>query len=296
MNSNFNKLYRKLSGVCNTVKNARLDELTSFRIGGVASIVTYPSSIEQIIKVMDIIDKHQARYMVAGNCTNILVGDYEGVIVKIAHQFGGIELNGNVIIADSGAPISRVAMIARDHGLTGMEGLYGIPGTVGGATVMNAGAFGADMSQVVTSVLAITNGKITHYTNAECAFAYRSSAFADSIILRVEFTLREGDREQIAKAMDDNMMVRRTSQPLSYPSAGCTFANPKGMSVGKVLEQDGWKGYRVGDAMISPKHANFIVNMGNATKDDVLTIIRQVQQHFSDKYNVQLRTEIKIID
>lgn len=294
MGSNFNKIFKLLSKVTTAKKNVSLTTLTSFKIGGTAKVVVEPNNLEQIIKVMDILNTYKAKYMVVGNGTNLLVEEYDGVIVKLANNFSKVSITSNVIIAEAGASLNKVAILARDNGLSGMEGLFGIPATVGGATLMNAGAFGMQMSDIVTSVLAITNGKITHYNLQECGFGYRKSIFADSIILRVEFTLKQGDTDKIAVAMTTNMQHRVNSQPLNYPSAGCVFANGEGYYAGKLIDEHGLKGYKVGGAMISPKHANFIVNMGNATFGDVIQLIHYVTDYFKSK-NINLNTELKII-
>ena len=176
-----------------------------------------------------------------------------------------------------------------------MQALCGIPGTVGGAVAMNAGAHGTDVSNVVSSVLAITNGKVRHYNNKQCDFAYRSSAFGKSIILCVEFTLVPGIVETIKSKMFEYLQTRKLTQPLDMPSLGCTFKNVGQVSAGKLIDDEGFKGYQVGGAKVSDKHANFIVNTGNATFEDVTSIIDKIVKHMHDKHDIDMQTEIKII-
>ncbi len=296
MGSNFYKLFCALNKVSDTKRNVNLKDITSFKIGGKAKILTKPSSVEQICKVMDILKSSQVKYMVIGNATNLLMDDYNGVIVQLGNNYSNVEVEGNVIIADAGASVNKIALIAKDCSLSGMEHLYGIPGTIGGAVTMNAGAFGKDVSAVVTSVLAIVNGKIKHFNHEECGFAYRNSAFSNAVILRVELTLTEGSKDVIGDQMNSYLSHRKNTQPLNFASAGCVFKNFSDLSIGKVLDQDGFKGLTVGGAMISIKHANFIVNTGNATSQDVKELIKVVSSHIKSKYNREVETEIKIIE
>lgn len=293
--SSTRRVYGKLSKICETAKNVNLSKFTSNKIGGVAKIMVSPSNLEQIIKVLDVIEKAQMSYVVLGNMTNVLIDDYDGVVIRIANNFGNVEIRGSKIIAESGCSLSKVCSIAMMHSLTGLEELFGIPGTVGGAVVMNAGAFGSCMENVVSCVIAICNGKITHYTHNECDFAYRHSNLQDKFVLFVQFDLKKGNKNQIQTKMMEYMAARKKSQPLDMPSSGCTFKNIAELPIGKLLDEDGFKGCSVGGACVSTKHANFIVNKNNATVNDVVQLIEKLQNHILLKYKVMPQTEIKII-
>ncbi|MBR4745125.1 MAG: UDP-N-acetylmuramate dehydrogenase, partial [Clostridia bacterium] len=293
--SSTSRVYGKLSKICETAKNVNLSKFTSNKIGGVAKFMVSPNSLEQIIKVLDVIGKAQIPYMVLGNMTNVLIDDYDGVVIRIASNFDDVKVHGGKIIASAGCSLSKVCSIAMMHSLSGLEELFGIPGTVGGAVVMNAGAFGSSMENVTSSVIAISDGKITHYTHKECEFGYRHSIFDNKFVLFVQFDLKRGDKNQIQTKMTKYMADRKNSQPLDLPSSGCTFKNIDGLPIGKILDLDGFKGYSVGGASVSTKHANFIVNKDNATVFDVMQLIQKLQNHILQKYNVMPQTEIKII-
>lgn len=297
MNSNFNYVFSKLKKMCkNTYKNVKLCDISSFKIGGRAKVLVEPSSLEEIIKVMDFISSRNIKYFVVGNCTNLLFADegYNGVIVKISAGLSHIEKMGNSIIADAGASLNAVTLFATDNGLKGMEDAIGIPGAVGGAVTMNAGAYNFRINSVVKSVVVFMDGKIKLLNNADCKFGYRQSVFKTNkcIILRVEFALEKGKKSQLKQRQTEIMECRRANQPLSQPSAGCVFKNPDGLSVARLIDEMGMKGYSIGGAMISTKHANFIVNAGGATSDDVQRLVEHVKSEIKTNCNIDLETEI----
>ena len=295
MNSTMASVYSKLKHIAPTEKLKSLKEITSFKIGGMVDVVVRPSTIEQIFKVLVLLRSTHVPYMVLGNMTNILIADYHGVVIVLANNFSKVQMHGNTLIAYAGCSINKLCAIAQQNSLSGMESLFGIPGTIGGAVVMNAGAFGTQISDVVTSVLAIVDGKIKHFSLSECNFAYRSSAFGNAIVLMVQINLHKGNANVIQRKMYECIQSRKASQPLDLPSAGCTFVNIDGYAIGKLLDQDGYKGCSVGDAKVSDKHANFIVNTGNASVNDVIKLIDILHKHLLDKYGIDAKTEIKII-
>lgn len=282
-------------------RNVSLKEYSSFRIGGKCKYLVTLTSIEEILKTTVLLNNRNIDYIVLGNGTNTLFSSsgYGGVVLKISPTFSYIERFGNTLVVDGGANFNSVIAYASALGLSGLEEGAGIPGTVGGMTTMNAGAFGFCMQNVVTSVLVLVDGKIRHFTNAECGFGYRKSVFQsmhNPIILRVEFGLKKGRVADIKKTIATTLAIRSEKQPLSQPSCGSVFKRIDGINVSKMLDDEGYKGLRVGDAMVSPKHANFIVNVGDATSDDVLAIIKQIQKEIYDKYNISLQSEIKYIE
>ena len=301
MNNNFSYIYSKLKKMCKCVKkHVPLSEMSSFKIGGRAKVVAEPESLEEIIKVVGFLTEKQIKHFVVGNCTNLLFDDagYNGVIVKISNRFNHVDFFGKTVVAYAGASLSGLSVTTTDHGLKGLEDAFGIPGTVGGAVVMNAGAYDFRMSDVVTDVLALVDGKIRLYTNAECKFGYRQSVFknTNAIILRVQFSLERGKKSELKTRRNEIKEKRLASQPLNHPSAGSVFKNPDGVSVAKLIEESGLKGYAIGGAMISVKHSNFIVNAGLARSKDVLMLIDRVKDTIKQNYNIQLEMEIIYIN
>lgn len=281
-------------------KNANLSKLSSFKIGGKCKILVEVTSIEEIIKVTLALQKYKEKYVVVGNGTNTLFSSegYKGVVLKISQSFGYIEKLGNSLIVDGGTNFNSVLSQASSLGLGGLEEGAGIPGSVGGMVMMNAGAFGFKMSDVVTSVLALVDGKIRHFTNAECGFGYRKSVFQslnNPIILRVEFGLKKASKTRIKKTIASILAQRSEKQPLGVCSCGSVFKRIEGVNVSKLLDDEGYKGRKVGGAMVSTKHANFIINIGGATSDDVLTLINLIKKEIYDKYKISLESEIKYI-
>lgn len=297
MNNNFNYVYPKLKKMCRCVnKNVPLADMSSFKIGGKAKLVAEPESLEEIIKVVGFLSEKQIKHYVVGNCTNLLFCDdvFEGVVVKISNRFNQVEFFGKSVVAYAGASLSGLCVATTEKGLSGMEDAFGIPGTVGGAVVMNAGAYGFKMSDVVADVLALVDGKIKLFTNADCKFGYRQSVFKNSgaIILRVQFSLDCSKKAELIERREEVKAKRLVSQPITQHSAGSVFKNPDGLSVAKLIDESGLKGYAFGGAMVSEKHANFIVNAGGAKAKDVLMLIEIIKTTIKKDYNLDLETEI----
>lgn len=284
-------------GEDNVKEQVSLSEYTTFRVGGAAEIMVTVNTMEEMAKVIGFLNKCSANYFVLGNGSNLLISDegYKGIVIKLSGKLTDMVVVGNKITAGAGALLSNVCKTAADNSLTGMEFAYGIPGTVGGAIVMNAGAYGGDMSMVVDGVEAVTKeGEIIYVSPHSLRFDYRKSdvAKAGIVVAMVSFKLTPGNEEEIRAAMKDIMARRVEKQPLEFPSAGSTFKRPKGHFAGQLIEEAGLKGFRIGGACVSPKHAGFIVNDANATAKDISDLIDAVKKKVYDNSGVKLETEV----
>lgn len=273
---------------------------TTFRIGGPAKRMAFPSSREQLVLLMSFAKNYGANPLVIGNGSNLLVPDegLDRLVIDTSANLNRVERgSGNTVLADAGATLARTADLACKSGLTGLEFAHGIPGTLGGGVVMNAGAYGGELKDVVTEVTALYPDGVKVLTPAELDFSYRHSVFSagEGIVLGAKVKLESGDPDAIKAKMDDLMARRKASQPLELPSAGSTFKRPTGYYAGPLIEGCGLKGCRVGGAEVSSKHAGFLVNVGGATCADVLALIEKVQKTVYDAHGVMLEPEVKII-
>ncbi len=273
---------------------------TSFRIGGPARRMAFPDTREQLVVLMGFLQEAGIRPLLIGNGTNLLVSDegLDTVVINTSGRLLHAELTGeDEITADAGIFLSRLALLAWKNGLTGLEFAHGIPGTLGGGIVMNAGAYGGELKDVITEVTALYPDGVKVLTPAELDFSYRCSVFSsgEGIVLGAKVKLESGDPDAIKAKMDDLMARRRASQPLELPSAGSTFKRPTGYYAGPLIEDCGLKGCRIGGAEVSPKHAGFVVNVGGATCADVLALIAKVQKTVYDTHGVRLEPEVKIV-
>ena len=284
------------------IANIKVDEPmknhTSFKVGGPADILITPEDIEQIQAVIKICKENGVRYYLIGNGSNLLVrdGGIRGVVIKLS-KLNKIEVEGNRVMAQSGASLYNVAQVALDAGLKGFEFASGIPGSIGGASAMNAGAYDGEMSMVLESMLAIdNNGELLTLAKDEMELTYRSSAILKHgyTVVGVTLKLQVGDKETIKARIDTLAKRRSDKQPLEYPSAGSTFKRPEGYFAGKLIEDCGLKGTCVGDAQVSEKHSGFIINRKNASAQDILSLIMLVQHEVEEKFGVQLHTEVRI--
>lgn len=275
-------------------------EHTSFKLGGPADVFVKPDTLEGLSGVLKICAKNAIPVMVMGNGTNLIVrdGGIRGVVIQLRDNFERFEVNGCELAAESGILISRLSRIASDHGLTGLEFAEGIPGTLGGAVTMNAGAYDGEMSMIVKSSEYLSpDGRIRTLDHAQHCFGKRSS-FVQSdggIVLKTVLSLRKGDRDEIRAKMEDFSRKRREKQPLDMPSAGSIFKRPEGYFAGKLVQDCGLRGHRIGGAEVSALHCGFIVNKGNATAKDVTTLIKYIQDRVKEQFAVQLNTEVKIV-
>lgn len=277
-----------------------LCEHTTFKIGGPCDLMIFPKSSESLSKLVKTAQTLGIKNMILGNGSNVLFDDngYRGVIFLIGQDMSEIIVNGCVITAYAGALLTKVCKTALEYSLTGMEFAWGIPGTAGGAVYMNAGAYGGEIKDIVRSVTCIKDGKEVTYDRSMLCFDYRRSRFTDSqeIIVSADFELAAGEQSAIKEKMNELLSRRKAKQPLEYPSAGSTFKRPPGTYAGLVIEQCGLKGYRVGNAMISEKHANFAINVGGATSKEMKTLITDVQRIVKEKTGYTLECEVKLID
>lgn len=273
---------------------------TSFKIGGPVDVFVIPGTVEELASSIKLCKDEGLSYFVMGNGSNLIIRDkgMRGVVIKVSESMSNIEVKGTKLIAEAGALLSVVSKTALRNSLAGLEFASGIPGSLGGAIAMNAGAYGGEMKDVVTNVLCLdTDGNFVEYENRDMNFGYRQSRVQaeNLIVVQVEMELKEGRYEDIKAYMDELTEKRTSKQPLHLPSAGSTFRRPEGYFAGKLIEDAGLKGLKLGDAQVSEKHSGFIVNIGNATSDDVINLIKVVQKTVSDKFGVKLETEVKIM-
>lgn len=274
-----------------------MKEYTTFRVGGEAECLIMIRQEEELAKLIPYLNKIEQEYFILGNGSNLLVGDkgYRGIVLKFDGEMEQITVDGTHITAKAGALLSKVAVTARDNGLTGLEFAAGIPGSIGGGIVMNAGAYDGEMKQVVESVRVMDcDGQISVLDNDTMEFGYRTSIIKNRpfIVLEVVLQLAEGDREQISARMEELMQLRRSKQPLEYPSAGSTFKRPEGYYAGKLIMDAGLRGYRIGGAQVADKHCGFIINTGKATAADIREVIEEVQQRVKERFHVSLEPEV----
>ncbi len=282
---------------------AKLDEPmknhTSFRIGGNADVFVTARTEDEIIKIVSLLKNNNITLTIIGNGSNLLVSDsgIEGVVLCIGKDFSSVSHTGNQINAQAGILLSRLSAYALDLGLTGLEFASGIPGTLGGAIVMNAGAYDGEMKDVVTQTRYITSdGNIETVKDSEHEFSYRHSRFKDDdIILSSTLTLKEGNAEEIKTKMQLLSQKRREKQPLEFASAGSTFKRPDGAFAAKLIDDAGLRGFSVGDACVSEKHAGFVINKGNASFEDVITLTDKIKETVKEKFGYDLELEVKII-
>lgn len=281
--------------------NEPMKKHTTMRVGGPCDCMVEPSSIEEIQKVLEYARKNNIKYYVIGNGSNLLVKD-EGVhalIIKIANKFSGVEVNGEHIKAYSGCSVPKLSQIAKENSLSGLEFACGIPGSVGGGIRMNAGAYGSEMVNVVEKVGFLDeNGKLNEIDGKDAHFTYRHSMFVENpkyIVVYAIYKLQKGNKDEISKIMEENMNSRKQKQPIEYPNFGSVFKRPEGYFVGKLVDECGLKGYKIGGAQVSTKHSGFMVNIEDATCKDVLDLIEYVKKKVYEKFNVKLQEEVVIL-
>lgn len=270
---------------------------TTFRVGGEAECMAVVETKEELSQLVSYLGRIEQDYFVLGNGSNLLVGDkgYRGIIVKMGPRLSAVRAEGDHIAAGAGALLSRVASVARDAALCGLEFAAGIPGSIGGAIVMNAGAYGGEMKQIVQMVRVMDKeGEILTLDNDTMEFGYRTSIIRDRpfIVLGVVLKLTPGNKEEIAARMEELMKQRGSKQPLEYPSAGSTFKRPEGYYAGKLIMDAGLRGYRIGGAQVSEKHCGFVINAGGASAADIREVIEEVQERVRDRFHVRLEPEV----
>ena len=300
MNSEIRKMFCDLLGEDRVFTEEAMSQHTTFKIGGPAAYFLMPDKGEDVGRVIKICKEKEIPYFILGNGSNLLVGDggYRGAVIQIYRNMSSVTVEGNEITAQAGALLSAVAAAAKNASLTGFEFAGGIPGTIGGAVVMNAGAYGGEMKDVLTEVTVMNaEGDIFTLPTEELELGYRTSIIktAGYIVLEAKIRLKEGDPEVIRETMKDLTIRRTTKQPLEYPSAGSTFKRPEGYFAGKLIMDSGLAGYQVGGAQVSEKHCGFVINAGDATARDVRTLMDNVRDIVYKKYGVTLEPEVKFL-
>lgn len=291
---------QKLVGTEHVWADEPMKDHTTFRVGGPARYLVEPKDANELVKVIKACCEAELPYTIVGNGSNLLVSDegYDGVIIHLFKNMLQIWIQGNFMILEAGVLLSRAANVACREGLAGLEFASGIPGTVGGAMVMNAGAYGGEMKDVVSSVKVLaSDGRVREYTNEEMGFGYRQSRITGecSIVLEVELKLHPGKTEEIRARMDELREQRVKKQPLEYASAGSTFKRPEGYFAGKLIQDAGMRGFRIGDAQVSEKHCGFVINRGNATASEIGEVIEEVRKRVYEHSGVLLQTEVRFL-
>lgn len=283
----------------NVKLNEPLSNYTFTKTGGNADVIIFPKNQEEVIEVTNWTRTNNQPLTILGNASNLIVrdGGIRGVVL-ILTEMKQVIVDGNGIIVESGRALIDVSYLALEHELSGLEFACGIPGSIGGAVYMNAGAYGGEVVEVIDWVEVVTSeGEVKRYSNEECEFSYRHSIFQtnDDVILSVKFTLKKGNHQEMSEHMDHLMDLRRSKQPLEYPSCGSVFKRPVGHFTGQLIQEAGLQGYRIGGAEISKKHAGFIVNVDGATATDYVELIQFIQETIWERNQVRLETEVRII-
>lgn len=300
---NNNKIENKFC-TCLGSDNVKLQEPmskhTTFRIGGPADFYLCPHSTKEVQQTVQICKEENLPYFILGNGSNLLVSDkgYRGVIIQLWKNFSDISVKDCCITAKAGALLSKVAAEALEEGLTGMEFASGIPGTIGGAVFMNAGAYGGEMKDIIKEVKVLDDqGEVRVLSNEEMKLGYRTSIVKEKgyTVLSAVLQLKKGEVSVIRETMEDLKNRRTSKQPLDMPSAGSTFKRPEGYFAGKLIMDSGLRGFSVGGAQVSEKHCGFVVNKGGATAEDVTALIREVQRRVKEKFGVELETEVRFL-
>ena len=292
-----NEINNKTASLC--FMNESLKKHTTYGIGGPADLMIFPKSKQDLIKVIEIINENKIQLTILGSGSNVLVSDngIRGAVISLKNSLKQIEVDENILYAECGTMLGKIVKHAVKNNLIGLENLNGVPGTLGGALIMNAGAWGGEISENLIHVEIINSkSEIQKIQKKDLNFSYRQSSFnKDDILLSAKFNLKKADKDIIKENFIEAQSGRKKSQPLNKRSAGSLFKNPKNNSAGKLLDEAGLKGFSIGDAKISEKHANFFINDGDATSKDMLMLIKKAHKEVKDKFNVNLSLEVKLM-
>ena len=292
-----NEINNKTASLC--LMNESLKKHTTYGIGGPADLMIFPKSKQDLIKVIEIINENKIQLTILGSGSNVLVSDngIRGAVISLKNSLKQIEVDNNILYAECGTMLGKIVKHAVKNNLIGLENLNGVPGTLGGALIMNAGAWGGEISENLIHVEVINSkSEIQKIQKKDLNFSYRQSSFnKDDILLSAKFNLKKADKDIIKENFIEAQSGRKKSQPLNKRSAGSLFKNPKNNSAGKLLDEAGLKGFSIGDAKISEKHANFFINDGDATSKDMLMLIKKAHKEVKDKFNVNLSLEVKLM-
>ncbi len=288
----------ELGKVCKFLENENLKNYNTYKLECTCSYIAFPSTIEELTNLLNILRKYKIKWFVLGNGSNVILPSYyNGVIIKLSN-FNKCKIDGNNINVESGYMLNKLANELSSKGYTGMEWATGIPGTVGGSICGNAGAYKSSMSNIIKDVTLLDNSEVITLNNKELEFNYRDSLLKhrkDLIVLSCNIKLEKGNLEEIKKTIEERTLKRIETQPLDYPSCGSVFRNPEGLSTGKLIDDLGLKGYQIGGAKISEKHANFIINNNNATSEDIIKLIELIKDKIKKNYDIDLVLEQEII-
>ena len=291
------QINNKTASLC--LMNESLKKHTTYRIGGPADLMIFPKSKQDLIKVIEIINENKIQLTILGSGSNVLVSDngIRGAVISLKNSLKQIEVDDNILYAECGTMLGKIVKHAVKNNLIGLENLNGVPGTLGGALIMNAGAWGGEISENLIHVEVINlKSEIQKIQKKDLNFSYRQSSFnKDDILLSAKFNLQKADKDVIKENFIEAQSGRKKSQPLNKKSAGSLFKNPKNNSAGKLLDEAGLKGFSIGDAKISEKHANFFINDGDASSRDMLMLIKKAHKEVKDKFNVNLSLEVKLM-
>ena len=292
-----NEINNKTASLC--FMNESLKKHTTYGIGGPADLMIFPKSKQDLIKVIEIINENKIQLTILGSGSNVLVSDngIRGAVISLKNSLKQIEVDDNILYAECGTMLGKIVKHAVKNNLIGLENLNGVPGTLGGALIMNAGAWGGEISENLIHVEVINSkSEIQKIQKKDLNFSYRQSSFnKDDILLSAKFNLKKADKDIIKENFIEAQSGRKKSQPLNKRSAGSLFKNPKNNSAGKLLDEAGLKGFSIGDAKISEKHANFFINDGDATSKDMLMLIKKAHKEVKDKFNINLSLEVKLM-
>lgn len=283
------------------IENIDLKKYTTYKAGGIGRVLVIPKDIESLQKLFNYINKNNIKYKMLGLGSNLIFGDdiYEGILIKL-DEFNDVNINGTTIRVGAGYSLIKLSLLAARNDLAGLEFASGIPGTVGGAIYMNAGAYKSDMGYIVKEIKVLTpNNEIITMSNKELDFHYRTSYLQKNpgyICLEATLNLYKGDRNAILDVIRDRKKRRMETQPLEFPSAGSVFRNPPDDFAGRLIEELGYKGKKIGGAMVSTKHANFIINVGNAKGNDIKKLILEIQEKVKEKYHIELKVEQEFVE
>lgn len=299
----FDKIYDYAKSIgCPSQRDVPMSKYTTFRIGGNASVMLTPTTDEQLASIIKKCKEDNIKPFIIGNGSNMLISDkgLDTVVINMCRPEPKIELvNGDTVVCDAGATMSKVCNFALENGLTGLEFAFGIPGSAGGAAYMNAGAYGGEMKDVLVECRHIdSDGNFGSLKGEELGLAYRTSAYEHNgyIITTLVMKLSKGNKDEIRAKMQELLQRRKDKQPLEYPSAGSTFKRPEGYFAGALIEECGLKGYSVGGAQVSEKHAGFVINKGDASAKDVLDLIKYIQDKVLSEKGVTLEPEVRLIE
>ena len=293
-------MIEELSKVCKTNNDVDLKRYNTLKLKSSAFVMVFPSSVEELKQVLNIVKKYKKKYFVLGNGSNVILPEfYDGVIIKLS-EFNKYELKDNVVYAEAGCMLNRIAYDISNRGYSGFDFATGVPGTIGGSIYGNAGCFGSSISEILISAEVFNGKEIITMSNEDFKFGYRTSMLKDSndkkyIILSALFRVKKGNLEEIKEFIQKTKDIRIKTQDITHPSNGSMFRNPENMSAGKLIDDLGLKGFSVGGAMISNKHACFIINNNNATQEDIIELIKIIREKVKEKYDVDLVLEQEII-